>query len=355
MKGEYYVIGLMSGTSMDGLDIAFCRFMLKNGNWGYSILNSETIKYSKDWLEKLNSARSLSNTELEVLDSLYGKYLGEQVLSFTKRHQILDYDFISSHGHTIHHRPEEGVTIQIGSGMMISETTSKKVVNDFRTQDVTLGGQGAPLVPIGDRLLFSEYQACLNLGGFANISFDLNKRVAFDICPANIVLNYVTRKMGLEYDQGGEIARLGHVDPKLLGLLNTLPFYKKEVPKSLGIEWVERNVYPLLSDEYSNEDLLATLAEHISIQIGKVFNYYGIKTVLVSGGGVFNQFLMGKIKTKTSSDVVVLDDLISEFKEALVFAFLGVLKVRNEINVLSSVTGAKKNHSAGTVFTPKRK
>ena len=354
MKSGYYVIGLMSGTSMDGLDLAYCHFILTNGSWQFRIIHAETVRYSENSLNLLNNARSLSKSVLDKLHVDYGLYLGNQVVKFTDKYQISDYDFIASHGHTIHHRPAEGVTVQIGSGVEIANATNKMVISDFRTQDVALGGQGAPLVPIGDQLLFSDYQSCLNLGGFANVSFETDQRIAFDISPANIVLNYIARREGVEYDEGGEMSKKGTVIPELLMTLNTLPFYHQEIPKSLGIEWVEENIWPLIGTGFLNEDVLATLVEHISTQISIVLNKHGISNVLVSGGGVYNLVLMNQIQQKSTAKIVILDDAVSEYKEALVFAFLGVLRSRNEINVLSSVTGAKHDHCAGRIDYPKK-
>ena len=266
MTTEYRVIGLMSGTSMDGLDIAFCRVELKAGKWDFSILNAETIPYSDRWLHDLNSARELDENELSALDDKYGIYLAERTLEFININAIERIDFIASHGHTIHHQPEDGITVQIGNGKALTEIVKIPVVNDFRTEDVNLGGQGAPLVPIGDELLFKEYDACLNLGGFANISFSRNEvRHAFDICPANIVMNHITRKIGQAYDHDGELARSGKAELNLLSVLNAIPFYAKSYPKSLGVEWVEKEFYPIISKSSKPEGLLRTLVKSFDI------------------------------------------------------------------------------------------
>lgn len=351
MAVKYSVIGLMSGTSMDGLDLAYCEFVLKNQKWEFKIKNSVTISYSEKWLEKLNTARQLSKKELDELDAEYGVYLSEQVNRFTEIENIQELDFIASHGHTIHHQPEAGITVQIGAGEEICQGTGKTVVCDFRVQDVRLGGQGAPLVPVGDKYLFSEYDACLNLGGFANISFDREgDRLAFDICPVNIMMNYMTRKVQLEYDNNGDLARSGTVIQCLLEALNGLVFYQADIPKSLGVEWVEECVFPLIRQEYLLADVLRTMVEHISVQISEEIIGYDLKNVLVTGGGAFNTFLMEQVESKVSARLVVSDSEITDFKEALVFGFLGVLRMRNENNILKSVTGASIDHCSGEIF-----
>ncbi len=352
--GEVYnVIGLMSGTSMDGLDIAYCTFEKENHQWSFNILCAETLSYSNKWLNNLNSARDLNSIQLANLNVEYGYLLGEQVLSFIRQNNISNIDFISSHGHTIHHLPDEGLTVQIGDGQTLSDTTSLPVIYDFRVQDVKLGGQGAPLVPIGDKLLFTNFEACLNLGGFANISFESNqKRVAFDICPVNIVLNFLARRIGLPFDKNGDVARTGELIPELLEELNNLEFYSQNFPKSLGIEWVEKNIYPLLLDEYAIPNVLFTIVSHISIQINKVVMDNKIESVLVTGGGAFNSFLMQSLQSNSPAEFVVPNNSIIDFKEALIFAFLGVLRKRNENNVLYSVTGANQDHSSGKMVFP---
>jgi anhydro-N-acetylmuramic acid kinase len=280
------------------------------------------------------------------------QHMAKEVQGFIKRNQITGIDFVASHGHTIHHQPDKGITVQIGGGGKMADALKIPVVNDFRTQDVALGGQGAPLVPIGDELLFNEFEACLNLGGFANVSFGRNeKRVAFDIGPANIVLNHICQYLNLAYDEDGRIAKTGEVDTDLLSVLNNLPYYELPIPKSLGIEWVENEVMPLMDARTDYENLLRTFVEHIAYQIGEVMNANQLKNVYVTGGGVFNAFLMERIRVFAHSEIVVPNAAIVNYKEALVFAFLGVLKWRGEINVLKSVTGAKKDHCSGQIHS----
>ena len=342
----YFAIGLMSGTSLDGLDICYAQFQ-NIATWEFEIIKTETIPYSSEWKNRLLNAILLSAEDLLALDKEYGFYLGEKTQEFISKNNITDLDFIASHGHTVFHQPQRKFTLQIGDGRAIKLTTKKPVIYDFRSQDVLMGGNGAPLVPIGDELLFSQYDACLNLGGFSNISLQKNhQRIAFDISPVNVVLNYFAEKLGKNYDENGDFARNGAINFKILEELNTLTFYQKPAPKSLGVEFVNSEVLPLLKDEIP-ENIIATFTEHIAEQIAKVFNDNQLKTVLVTGGGTFNTYLLEKIREKSQTELIVPDENIINFKEALIFAFMGVLRLRNEVNVLCSATGSSENHCSG--------
>ena len=336
----------MSGTSLDGLDICYAKFQ-NITNWEFEILKTETIPYSPEWKNRLQNAILLSAEDLLALDKEYGFYLGEKTQEFISKNNITDLDFIASHGHTVFHQPQRKFTLQIGDGRAIKLTTKKPVIYDFRSQDVLMGGNGAPLVPIGDELLFSQYDACLNLGGFSNISLQKNhQRIAFDISPVNVVLNYFAEKLGKNYDENGDFARNGAINFKILEELNALTFYQKSAPKSLGVEFVNSEIFPLLKDEIP-ENIIATFTEHIAEQIAKVFNDNQLKTVLVTGGGTFNTYLLEKIREKSQTELIVPDENIINFKEALIFAFMGVLRLRNEANVLCSATGSSENHCSG--------
>ena len=344
----YFAIGLMSGTSLDGLDICYAKFQ-NITNWEFEILKTETIPYSPEWKNRLQNAILLSAEDLLALDKEYGFYLGEKTQEFISKNNITDLDFIASHGHTVFHQPQRKFTLQIGDGRAIKLTTKKPVIYDFRSQDVLMGGNGAPLVPIGDELLFSQYDACLNLGGFSNISLQKNhQRIAFDISPVNVVLNYFAEKLGKNYDENGDFARNGAINFKILEQLNALTFYQKSAPKSLGVEFVNSEIFPLLKDKIP-ENIIATFTEHIAEQIAKVFNDNQLKTVLVTGGGTFNTYLLEKIREKSQTELIVPDENIINFKEALIFAFMGVLRLRNEVNVLCSATGSSENHSSGII------
>lgn len=353
IKSEYCVIGCMSGTSLDGLDLAYIRF-IKGDVWTFEIIVAHTISYSKTWKQKLRDLVSYSKSDLESLDKEYTLLLANMINVFIKRNNITTIDAICSHGHTALHQPEKGITYQIGNLKGLSIQTKNKIVCDFRKQDVEYGGQGAPLVPIGDELLFSVYDYCLNLGGFANISFKENyQRIAFDVCPANIVLNHYASKLGLEYDSNGLMASKGKINKKLLSDLDDLEFYKAKHPKSLGLEWVESEIFPLINDyDLPVYSVLRTFIEHLVNQLAVVLNKNSKTTVLITGGGTFNTFLIETLKLKTSCRIIIPNNNIIEYKEALIFGLLGVLKLRNEVNCLASVTGAKKNHSSGKIYEP---
>jgi anhydro-N-acetylmuramic acid kinase len=350
-------VGLMSGTSLDGLDLVAVGFWQTGEKWQFKIEAAETLEYAAEWKNRLKNAPELSGEELIQLHTEYGRFLGSETKRFiTENH--FQPDIVASHGHTIFHQPEKGFTFQAGSGFEIAAVTEITTVADFRSGDVALGGQGAPLVPVGDRLLFSEYEYCLNLGGFANISFEKNgKRIAFDICPVNIVLNHFAEKQGFYFDKNGEMGRKGKVNSELLKKLNQLDFYRAEPPKSLGREWVEKVFMPVLSDfEITEEDKLRTVYEHIAQQIaGKIGGGEGTDNgggkMLVTGGGAFNAFLIELISGKTQVELVIPANEIVNFKEALIFAFLGMLKIRGEINCLASVTGAKCDSSVGIIYS----
>ncbi|TNF45511.1 MAG: anhydro-N-acetylmuramic acid kinase [Bacteroidetes bacterium] len=349
-------VGLMSGTSLDGLDLVAVEFWQTDEKWHFHIEAAETVEYSAEWKNRLKNAPELSGVELIQLHTEYGRLLGNETKRFIQKNGFKP-ELISSHGHTVFHQPEKGFTYQAGSGFEIATVTGITTVADFRSGDVALGGQGAPLVPVGDRLLFSEYEYCLNLGGFANISFEKNgKRVAFDICPVNIILNHFAEKQGFSFDKNGELGRKGKVNSALLNNLNQLKFYRAEPPKSLGREWVANEFIPLLNQtDISDEDKLRTVYEHIAQQIAGITGRdkvtdKGRWKMLVTGGGAFNAFLIELISGKTPVELVIPANEIINFKEALIFAFLGVLKIRDEINCLASVTGAKCDSSVGIVY-----
>jgi anhydro-N-acetylmuramic acid kinase len=354
-KEKYTIIGVMSGTSLDGVDLAHIIFTVKNNKWDFQILESETVSYSIDWLNKLKIAVDFSEVALEKLNQDYTQLLASIISDFIEKYEIKNLDAVCSHGHTILHQPQNGFTLQIGNLPEIAALTNQTVVCDFRVQDVQLGGQGAPLVPIGDRILFSEYEYCMNLGGFSNVSFEQNnKRIAFDISPVNTVLNFYANQLGLDYDDKGRISRTGICNKDLLNELNALDFYQKKHPKSLGFEFVKETVLPIIEKHsIPIEDKLHTFTEHVALQIALALpNKNG--NLFITGGGAYNDFLIERIQYHLPQIKIIIPSAkILEFKEALIFALLGVLKLRGEINVLSSVTGAKTDHSSGTIYSPK--
>lgn len=337
----------MSGTSLDGVDLALCAL---DGN-SYSILAAETVPYPSAWRQRLASLEYASALEYAKANVELGHYFGKIIKQFINSKELV-VDAIASHGHTIFHQPSIGLTTQIGDGDAIAAETGLPVVSDFRTLDVALGGQGAPLVPIGDELFYGQYDACLNLGGIANISYRREGvRIAFDICPCNMALNRLAVRLGMEYDRDGETARRGMFNKELNERLDKIEYYTVVPPKSLGKEWFVEEFWPQVeASGLQWEELLATVTRHIAGQISHVLHRERIGTLLVTGGGAKNRFLMECIHSAAPEvEVTVPDDLIVNYKEALIFALLGYLRLQGEVNTLASVTGARCDSVGGTV------
>ncbi len=351
MKTFYRVLGLMSGTSLDGLDVALCTFELSGQKWHYAIEKTTTYTYSPGWKKKLSEAEHLSGIDLILLHNEYGELIGKYVNQFLD-HNNSKIDFIASHGQTIFHQPKKRLTLQIGNGANIAAITGITTICDFRTLDVALGGQGAPLVPIGDKMLFGDFDFCLNLGGFANISYhEEGNRIAFDICPVNILINQLVSERNLSFDPEGSIGRKGSISANLLNELNSLAFYQMPGPKSLGKEWVWNQVLPIIYRyKLSLEDTLRTIYEHILIQTRQILQNKSEGPMIITGGGAHNQFLMELFQQYLKIKIVIPSKEIVDFKEALIFAFLGVLRFRNEVNCLCSVTGASTDNIGGIIY-----
>ena len=347
---NFNVIGVMSGTSLDGVDIVYVKF-IQNESWSFKIINSKTYKYEDSTADILNDISKKSLEEIKEIDVVYSKILAKIINEFIDEFSINKIDFVSSHGHTAIHDPSNLITYQMGNLSTLSTEINQKVICDFRVQDVKLGGEGAPLVPVGEKYLFHEYDSFINLGGFANISNHKGESlIAYDICPVNIVLNNLSKKIGKDFDDKGSIASSGKLIINLYKELEKLEYYQLDPPKSLGIEWVDEYIFPLINKyfDYPIEDLLNTLSNHIANQISN--NLKNIDKVLVSGGGAYNDYLIHLIRSKTDSEIIISSKNIIEFKEALIFAFLGVLRNLNINNCYSSVTGASKDHCSGKIF-----
>ena len=350
---NYYVIGLMSGTSIDGVDLVYANFFYDK-HWSFKILKSKTYEYDMDWQNILKNLSDKDLDSIKLIDKNYTKLLSEYISSFIEEFSIKEIDFISSHGHTALHDPSNSITYQIGNLKELSDYIGLKVICDFRAQDVKLGGQGAPLVPVGEKYIFPEYDNLINLGGFANITIKSNNNLtAYDICPVNIVFNHLSNLKDLKYDDKGKIASSGKLNIELFDCLQSLDYYKQISPKSLGIEWVNKNILPLINSfsEIPLEDLLNTFSKHFASQIASNIN--SAKKTLITGGGAYNDYLIQNIINLTESEIIIPSSEIIEYKEALIFGFLGVLKDSNINNCYSSVTGATKDHSSGNVFIPK--
>lgn len=350
------IIGLMSGTSLDGLDIAFVDFDFNKEQIQYDLVHSETVPYSDSILKKLKNYLSLSVSEMLILDKQIGRFYAEKVNDFISKFNInkKEIDAIACHGQTIFHQPENGFTYQIGCGSTLAFLTGINVINDFRTRDVIAGGQGAPLVPIGDFNLFKgQADSFLNIGGFTNISFKReNKIVAFDICPGNLPLNGLASQLGKEYDANGDFARSGNVNADLLNELNALSYYSQKSPKSLGTEWLEIQFQPLIRTKSNVYDLLRTVTEHIAIQVANVLKSENLNSVFITGGGAKNSFIIERLDYYFSGKSIIPDTSTIDFKEAIVFAFLGARYLRNETTTIASVTGAKKEVCSGILHIP---
>jgi anhydro-N-acetylmuramic acid kinase len=350
-KNKFKVLGLMSGTSMDGLDIAYCHFSKNDKGWSYSIKKATTLKYTAAWMEKLSTAQELGGEDLVALDVAYGKLLGKACDDFVKQHK-LKVDFIASHGHTIFHQPQKGFTYQLGNGNALYAQCGIPVVFDFRSLDVMLGGEGAPLVPVGDKYLFGEYDVCLNLGGISNLSMELKgKRVAFDVSFCNMGLNYLMAKVGKEFDEEGALSSLGKLHTPMLKALNKVYITLRRNRPSLGRELFEQRIKPILDTSgISLKDKLYTFTTSSTREIAQVMRSTKPNSrVLCTGGGTFNSFYISSLLDECgdAATLFIPEDDIIKFKEAMVFAFLGVLRVRGEVNCLQSVTGARKNSSSG--------
>lgn len=350
MSSKKNIIGLMSGTSCDGLDLVCCSFENISGRYSYEMIASDFVPYSNSFARSLKEAIHLSSSELIEFHHSYGNYLGEEVLRFISKFKLENIDCIASHGHTVLHRPGKGYTFQIGHGQNIAQKVKSTVVSDFRTQDVILGGQGAPLVPIGDHYLFGDYDACINLGGFSNISLMEDKeRVAFDICPFNILMNPIATRLGKDFDENGNFASEGILNHELLEALNEITYYAKPTPKSLALEDVQTVFNPVIQAfDLSEKDVLRTLLEHYVEQIIQVLPQKA--KILLTGGGVKNGCFIALLKNRYIGELIIPDEKIVDFKESIVFAFLGYLRLLDMPNVLASVTGAAKDHSSGCIF-----
>lgn len=356
----YKVIGLMSGSSLDGLDIAHVQLEEVRGKWSYQLLHTACIPYTDAWLASLQHAANISVSDFLKLNTSYGGYLGEKVNEFIAanaiEHQV---HFIASHGHTVFHEPGNKTTFQLGDGASIAAVTKLPVISDLRSLDVALGGQGAPIVPVGDKLLFSDHDYLLNIGGIANITvYENGNPVAFDICPANQILNNLASREGKLMDENGELAAAGKLLPALLDDLNDALYYNLLPPKSLSNEAAQDMIFPKLSQSaHSVADMLHTMCVHIARQIAAAVRQspHGkeMASLVATGGGAFNTFLMDQIKNELAPlnvNVVVPEADVVKFKEALVMALIGTLRWREEINVLSSVTGAVKDSCGGALW-----
>ena len=360
----YRTIGLMSGSSLDGLDIVFAELEESRGTWSFTIKSAACYEYDDEWKQKLAEAKNLTAYNYFLLHAAYGKYLAKCVNYFIEEndlhHQV---QLIGLHGHTVFHEPKFGITTQLGCGATLAAFTGINTVSDLRIMDVALGGQGAPIVPLGEKLLFPEYDFYLNIGGISNLSFQHQKQfIAFDVCPANRVLNMLAKNKGKDFDENGDMDASRKIITALLDKLNDLDYYTLSAPKSLSNNFGTDVVYPLIeSFNVSTADALRTYTEHIAYQLqqsirniitNKNFEVQSFK-LLVTGGGAFNSFLIKKIKENFASlniEIIIPENNIVLYKEALIMALLAVLRWREENTVTASVTGASRSSIGGAVW-----
>ena len=360
----YRAIGLMSGSSLDGLDIVFAELEENRGAWHFNIHAAACYEYNEEWRQKLANAKNSNANEYFLLHAAYGKYLAGCVNRFIDENNLHHrIQLIASHGHTVFHDPANGVTTQLGCGATLATLTGVNVVSDLRIIDVALGGQGAPIVPMGEKLLFPGFDFYLNIGGIANLSFQQEKEfIAFDICPANRVLNMLAQQAGKDFDEDGNLASSGEFIVPPFEKLNALNYYKQAAPKSLSNNFGTDVVFPLIqSFNISTEDALRTYTEHVAYQIQQAIqnitagNNSAQTTykLLVTGGGVFNKMLIKKLNENLASsniEVIIAEDNIVLYKEALIMALLGILRWREENTVIASVTGASRSSIGGAVW-----
>lgn len=350
----------MSGSSLDGLDVCYTYLEESRGVWKFDIQYAECIGYSEEWTEKLAHAQHMDAGNFFKLHTAYGKYIAELVNDFIIRHSIQHrVDFIATHGHTVYHDPVHQTSFQMGDGATIAAITGLPVISDLRAMDVALGGQGAPIVPIGDKLLFSDFDYWLNIGGIVNITVRDKEQIhAFDVCTGNQALNTLAKNEGKDFDEDGNMARAGKLLVAVLGQLNDQDYFRKPAPKSLSNDAAMELVFPVLMESpHLNADLLRTMVQHIAEQVVEVVKHYphekGFAKMLVTGGGAFNNFLietLQQVLQPLQVNVVVPYEQVVKFKEALVMALIGALRWREETNVLSSVTGASRDSISGALW-----
>lgn len=356
MQYPIELIGLMSGTSLDGLDVAHVRFNLRFGRYKFDLLNSETFALPEWMRQRILNIEKESSLSIFELQQKISVFHAECVNALVKKNKIDKSQIfaIASHGQTVYHQPEKGFTVQLGCGSTLAHLTQLKVIDNFRALDIAAGGQGAPLVPLGDKLLFSDNaDASLNIGGFSNISFEKNDTMfAFDIGPGNLPLNYFAQKLNQPYDDGGKLAQSGTVNQELLSKLNSLPYYSLSGPKSLGTEWLQNHFMTLIPNEMDPKDALCTISHHIAAQIQDILQKHRLKKVLITGGGAHNHYLISLIKENAKNEIILPSSKIIDFKEAIIFAFLGLRFLEKKFNSISSVTGANQSVCGGALHYP---
>ncbi len=348
----------MSGSSLDGLDVAACLLTAENGQWYYHMEAAHTYPFPDSLRLALQKAGGkASGEDVDTADAQLGQFSAACVRTFLNDYDVTVPLLIAQHGHTLVHAPAEGYSLQIGNAAVLANSTGIPVVSNFRNADIAAGGQGAPLVPICDELLFNDYAFCLNIGGIANVSMRIQgERIGYDICPANQLLNFLALEKGLPYDAGGKIAASGQINNQLLTALEEQPYYRLAPPKSLDNGYVQQAFLTLLQQfDIPLEDKLRTCTEHIALRISQSFLSAGATQkdrILISGGGAFNTFLVERIQMLSDIPIPLPDRKVIEYKEALAMALMAALFWRKENNCIPSVTGARQAVCSGTLHMP---
>ena len=356
MISVYHGIGLMSGTSLDGIDLAYCRFEQSEEGWSFELVHAETVDMDPKWHDRLVCLPDQDAVTYAKTHVYFGHYLGQVTADYIKRNGLKP-QFVASHGQTIFHQPEKNFTSQIGDGETFVSYLDCPLVCNFRNKDVALGGQGAPLVPFGEKYLFPENRLFLNLGGFSNLTVG---EIAFDVCACNMALNWLVKNIdpNLKYDEDGKIAFSGQLDEGFLAALNALDYYAADPPKSLGAEWFEASLLPILVHyDLPVPDKLRTYTHHIALQVAAAVDTMEETgdELMVTGGGAHNSFLMEEIGAelkKVGVSLKSVDPMVVDYKEAIIFAFLGLNTLLGNANVLPSVTGARRGAPGGSVHVP---
>lgn len=364
----YHVIGIMSGSSLDGIDLAYCRFTTGTDlQFDWELILGETMPLPENWQARLAHLPTQNAVTFAKTHVYFGHFLAKTVNQFVEQHQITQLDFISSHGHTIFHNPDKRYTTQIGCGSAIAALTGYPVINDFRMQDIAINGEGTPIAPAADRYLYSDYDFCLNIGGIANITSQIQEDpIAFDISPANQLLNYLSGQLGFAFDNDGQIAASGNLLPELLQLLQGYPYYKSPPPKSISNEWIVSELLPILASfEASIEDKLHTVTQFIAIEVSNSLirltqdSSHAEYRLMLSGGGSKNKYLIESIKSCLSGqlniELIVPSTETIDFKEAILMGLMGVLRVLNVPNCFSTVTGARFDTIGGAIHQGHKK
>lgn len=346
---EYHVLGVMSGSSLDGLDVCLTKFN-QSSSWAYEILAADTLDIPEALKLQLRQSDRLKARSLFLLDQQYGNWMGEQIRHWRSKnkHKV---DLIGVHGHTVFHEPKEGFSIQIGNGANVCVATGIPTVDRFREKDIILGGQGAPLVPFGERLLWPQYQVFINLGGIANVATHGSTTRAWDIAPCNQVLNHLAKLAGKDYDENGQIAREGALDPQWLENLRSLDYFSKPAPKSLSNQWTQEVLHQAPNNI---KDALNTYVHFLGEQIAADLKAVPDgQVVLITGGGAYNSYLIETIKKMSPGLQFVLPEhQLIAYKEALVFGLMALHRQLELPNVLSSVTGALRDSVSGVLHLP---